>query len=205
MYKTLFTSWPLTLLLSMNPDERHANESPLTLPLKFLLGFLSSSSFSPYLLPLPQEKQTLRLLKIIGRNRVSRSYPNWYNTVFNCVLSKLHSRCILCKEHQTPFRTSKLCSVLARLPTMGVKSICHTLKMGYFVNAAAQPEYTENIPGDLPLAVNYVQAGCKYGWRPQPSAVGCEGKSLTDILSWKDPQQPAPLGIHIARTETFRP
>lgn len=54
-YESPFTSWPLTPWPSMNPDERPANESPLALPLKFLLGFLCPSSFSSHLLPISQE------------------------------------------------------------------------------------------------------------------------------------------------------
>lgn len=57
---------------------------------------------------------------------------------------------------------------------MGVKSIWHMLKMGYFVNSAAQPKHTENILKALHLAVTYVQAGCQHSLRPQLSAVGCE-------------------------------
>lgn len=77
-----------------------------------------------------------------------------------------------------------LLSVLARLSTTGVKSIWHRLKMGYFVNSAAQPKHTQNIARGLHLAVTYTQAGYKHGSRPQSSAEGCVGESLPSQKSW---------------------
>lgn len=77
---------------------------------------------------------------------------------------------------------------------MGVKSIWHMLKMGYFVNSAAQPKHTENVPRALHLAVTCVQAACQYSLRPQPAVVGHEGVFEAEILSQQDPRQPAFLG-----------
>lgn len=209
MNESPFTSWPLTSCPSMNPDERPANESPLTLPLKFLLGFLCPSSFSSYLLPILQEDKHRKnkpwdywkLLREIEFPGATRSDIEPFLIV---CYHNYAGRAIICKEHQTPFRTSTLLSVLSRLPTTEVKSIWHMLKMGYSVNPAAQPKHTENILRALRLAVTYVQAGCLHSLRPQLSAMGCE-----ESLWSKDPELEGLsttcfLGICTAKRQTFK-
>lgn len=77
---------------------------------------------------------------------------------------------------------------------MGVKSIWHMLKMGYFVNSAAQPKHTENILRALHLAVTCVQAGFQHMLRLELSAVGCEESPGSRDPELADSQQPAFLG-----------
>lgn len=199
-----FTSWPLTSCPSVNPDERPTNESPLTLPLKFLLGFLCPSSFSSYLLPILQEDKhrknkpwdywkLLREIEFPGATQSDIKpflivcYHNYTAEPLSAKNIKLHLRLPHCTVYcqgcpQWELKASGTCwkwvILLIQQP-----------------NPNTQRTYQEP---------SYVQAGCQHSLRPQLTAESCE-----ESLWSRDPDlaglsTTCILGICTARRQTFK-